>query len=64
MVKILQDRILQNHLSQMLEIRYVALPSSDSSKSFTKVVQTKVRGSKMALRRGLLVQSIEIQKNI
>ena len=49
--KILKNILLQNYLLRMLEIRYVALPSGLLRSKF---VQTKVRGSKVALRQGLL----------
>ena len=48
--KILKNLPLQNHLAQMLEIWYVALPSGPLPIS----VQMKVPGSKMAPRQGIL----------
>ena len=45
--KILKNLLLQNHLAQMLEIWYVALPSGPS-------VQMKVPVSKMAPCQGVL----------
>ena len=48
--KILKNFLLQNHLAQMLEIWYVALPSGPLLIS----VQMKVPGSKMAPRQGVL----------
>ena len=44
----LKNLLLQNCLAQGLEIWYIALPGGP----FTKFVQTKVPGSKMAPRRG------------
>ena len=46
--KILKNLLLQNHLAQMLEIWYIALPSGPLS----IFVQMKVPGSKMAPRQG------------
>ena len=46
--KILKNLLLQNHLAQMLEICYVALPSS----LLPIFVQMMVPGSKMALGQG------------
>ena len=48
--KILKNLLLQNHLAQMLDIWYVALPSS----LLPSFVQMKVPGSKMAPRQGAL----------
>ena len=48
--KILKNLLLQNHLAQMLEIWYVALPSGP----LPIFVQMKVPGSKMASRQGVL----------
>ena len=45
-----KNLLLQNHLAQMLEIWYVALPSGPLPIS----VQMKVPGSKMAPRQGVL----------
>ena len=46
--KILKNLLLQNHLAQMLEIWYVALPSGPLP------ISLKVPGSKMAPRQGVL----------
>ena len=48
--KILKNLLFQNQLAQMLEIWYVALPSSP----LPIFVQMKVQGSKMAPRQGVL----------
>ena len=48
--KVLKNLLLQNHLAQMLEIWYVALPSGP----LPIFVQMKVPGSKMAPRQGVL----------
>ena len=48
--KILKNFLLQNHLAQMLEIWYVALPSGP----VPIFIQMKVPGSKLAPCQGVL----------
>ena len=55
---ILKNLLLQNHLAQMFEIWYVALPSAPLPSLF----QMKVLGSKMTSGQETQVRAVEIHR--